>query len=63
MVAEGAVVEDALGALVVLDCGVAEVDSGFGGAGGEFSGVFVKVVEVVLGNISQYVSIKSTTLY
>lgn len=49
VVAEGAGVEDAVGALVVGDGLVAEVHCGFGGAGCEFFGVFVDVVEVVLG--------------
>lgn len=52
MVAEGAVVKDAICALVILDGGVAEVDCGFGSSGGEFSGVFVEVFEVVLNVVS-----------
>ena len=48
VVAERAGVEDAVGALVVADCSVAEVDCGFWGAGCEFGGVFVEVFEVIL---------------
>ena len=49
VVAEHTRVEDALSALIVLDRGIAEVDCGFGGTRGEFGGVFVEVIEVVLG--------------
>lgn len=48
VVAEGAVVEDAVCALEIGDCRVAHVDVGFWGSRCEFGRVFVYVVQVVL---------------
>ena len=48
MVAEGTGVEDAVCALVVRNCLVAEVDRRFWGASGELFGVLIDVVEIVL---------------
>lgn len=48
VVAEGAGVENAVCALVVLDGLVAKVDSRLWCASGEFCGIFVKVIKVIL---------------
>lgn len=52
MVAKGTGVEDAVCAVVVLDCGVSHVDCGFWSSCCQSFGVFVDIVEVVLEMVS-----------
>ena len=52
MVTERAAVENAVCALVVCNCGIAEIDGRFRGALSEFAGVFVEVIEIILDNVS-----------